>query len=58
MRSLQTIASLPAAAVSLNSHCKYLSRLLYVFKVRGDAKPAALAGRLDGPDIGQQRALI
>jgi hypothetical protein len=53
MRSQQTAASLPAVSVRLNAQWKYPSRHPYVLKMRGDAKPDALADRLEGLDIGQ-----
>jgi len=39
----------------LNPESKYPSRRAYVLKVRGDAKPDALAGRLENLVTGQQR---
>ena len=41
--------------MSLNSESKYPSRRAYVVKVRGDAKPGALAGRLENLVTGQSR---
>ena len=41
--------------MSLNTQCKYPSRCSYVLKVRSDAKPDALAGRLEDLVTGQQR---
>ena len=38
----------------LNPQSKYPSRRAYVVKVRGDAKPHALAGRLENLVTGQQ----
>lgn len=40
--------------MSLNSDCKYPSRRSYVLKVRSDAKPDALAGRLEHLVTGRQ----
>lgn len=39
----------------LNPESKYPSRRTYVVKVRSDAKPDALAGRLENLVTGQQR---
>ena len=39
----------------LNQQTKYPSRRTYVLKVRSDAKPDALAGRLENIVTGQQR---
>jgi hypothetical protein len=41
--------------MSLNAQSKYPSRRAYVVKVRGDAMPDALAGRLENLVTGQQR---
>ena len=41
--------------MSLNSESKYPSRRAYVVKVRSDAKPGALAGRLENLVTGQSR---
>lgn len=41
--------------MALNPDSKYPSRRAYVLKVRGDAKPHALAGRLENLVTGQQR---
>jgi hypothetical protein len=41
--------------MSLNSESKYPSRRAYVVKVRNDAKPDALAGRLENLVTGTQR---
>jgi hypothetical protein len=38
----------------LNREPKYPSRRAYVLKVRGDAKPAAIAGRLENLVTGRQ----
>jgi hypothetical protein len=38
----------------LSSESKYPSRRAYVLKVRGDAKPDALAGRLENLVTGRQ----
>ena len=40
--------------MALNSESKYPSRRAYVVKVRGDAKPGSLAGRLENLVTGQQ----
>jgi len=40
--------------VTLNTLSKYPSRRTYVLKVRGDALPDALAGRLENLVTGQQ----
>ena len=42
-------------AMPLNQQTKYPSRRAYVLKVRSDAKPDALAGRLENIVTGQQR---
>lgn len=41
--------------MTLNSKTKYPSRRAYVLKVRSDAKPDALSGRLENLVTGQQR---
>jgi hypothetical protein len=41
--------------MSLNSTSKYPNRRAYVLKLRSDAKPGALAGRLENLVTGQQR---
>jgi hypothetical protein len=41
--------------MSLNSKSKYPSRRAYVVKVRSDAHPDALAGRLENLVTGQSR---
>lgn len=41
--------------MTLNSEPKYPSRRAYVVKVRWDAKPGALAGRLENLVTGRQR---
>ena len=41
--------------MSLNSEAKYPSRRTYVLKVRSDATPEALAGRLENVVTGRQR---
>jgi hypothetical protein len=41
--------------MSLNPESKYPSRRAYVLKVRGDARPDALAGRLENLVTGRQR---
>jgi hypothetical protein len=40
--------------VTLNAHSKYPNRRTYVLKVRGDALPDALAGRLENLVTGRQ----
>ena len=40
--------------MSLNSHSKYPSERAYVLKLRSDAKPNALAGRLEHLVSGRQ----
>lgn len=41
--------------MSLNSTSKYPNRRAYVLKLRSDAKPGALAGRLENLVTGRQR---
>jgi hypothetical protein len=41
--------------MTLNPESKYPSRRAYVVKMRGDAKPDALAGRLENLVTGRQR---
>lgn len=41
--------------MTLNANAKYPSRRTYVLKVRSDAKPDALAGRLENLVTGQQQ---
>ena len=41
--------------MTLNTEAKYPSRRAYVIKVRSDAKPGALAGRLENVVTGRQR---
>ena len=41
--------------MTLNPESKYPSRRTYVLKVRGDAKPDALVGRLENMVTGRQR---
>jgi hypothetical protein len=41
--------------MSLNPESKYPSRRAYVIKVRSDARPGALAGRLENLVTGQSR---
>ncbi|HOW49235.1 MAG TPA: hypothetical protein PLB26_16455 [Rubrivivax sp.] len=41
--------------MTLNCEPKYPNRRAYVLKLRGDAKPDALAGRLENLVTGQQR---
>ena len=42
-------------AMALNPESKYPSRRAYVVKVRSDARPGALAGRLENLVTGQQK---
>jgi hypothetical protein len=41
--------------MTLKSETKYPSRRAYVLKMRGDAKPGELAGRLENLATGQSR---
>jgi hypothetical protein len=41
--------------MTLNPESKYPNRRAYVLKVRSDAKPGALAGRLENLVTGEQR---
>ena len=41
--------------MTLKPECRYPSRRTYVLKVRGDAKPDALAGRLENLVTGRQQ---
>ena len=41
--------------MTFNTDSKYPTRRAYVVKVRGDAKPDALAGRLENLVTGRQR---
>lgn len=41
--------------MTLKTEATYPSRRAYVLKVRGDAKPGALAGRLENLVTGEQR---
>ena len=41
--------------MTLNSESKYPNRRAYVLKVRGDANPDALAGKIENLVTGQQR---
>jgi len=41
--------------MTLNTEAKYPSRRAYVLKVRSDAKPGALVGRLENVVTGRQR---
>ena len=41
--------------MTLNPESKYPNRRTYVLKMRSDAKPGALAGRLENLVTGQQR---
>jgi hypothetical protein len=41
--------------MTLNSTSKYPNRRAYVLKLRSDAKPGALAGRLENLVTGRQR---
>jgi len=47
--------SLPATEMTFNTASKYPTRRAYVVKVRGDARPDALAGRLENLLTGRQR---
>ena len=47
--------SLPTAEMTFNTDSKYPTRRAYVVKVRGDARPDALAGRLENLVTGRQR---
>ena len=46
--------SLPAAKMTFNTDSKYPTRRAYVVKVRGDATPDSLAGRLENLVTGRQ----
>ena len=46
--------SLPTAEMPFNTDSKYPTRRAYVVKVRGNAKPDALAGRLENLVTGRQ----
>ena len=46
--------SLPTAEMPFNTDSKYPTRRAYVVKVRGDANPDALAGRLENLVTGRQ----
>jgi hypothetical protein len=46
--------SRPTTEMAFNTDSKYPTRRAYVVKVRGDAKPHALAGRLENLVTGQQ----
>ena len=41
--------------MTLNTEAKYPNRRAYVLKVRGDAKPGTLVGRLENLVTGRQR---
>ncbi|MGF6457017.1 hypothetical protein ABIA55_002481 [Pseudomonas frederiksbergensis] len=45
----------PWSAMSLNPESKYPNRRSYVLKLRSDATPGALAGRLENLVTGRQR---
>ena len=47
--------SLPAAEMTFKTDSNYPTRRAYVVKVRGDANPGALAGRLENLVTGRQR---
>lgn len=49
------LVSLQTPVMTLNPESKYPSRRAYVVKVRGDAKPDALAGRLENLVTGRSR---
>jgi hypothetical protein len=53
--TLTPISSTQHAAMKLNTESKYPNRRAYVLKLRGDATPGALAGRLENMVTGQQR---
>ena len=53
--SSSTSPSLPTAEMPFNTESKYPTRRAYVVKVRGDAKPDALTGRLENLVTGRQR---
>jgi hypothetical protein len=42
----------------LNPEAKYPNRRAYVLKLRGDAKPDALAGRIENLVTGHQREFV
>lgn len=44
--------------MALNGESKYPSRRAYVVKVRGDAKPGSLAGRLENLVTGRQHEFV
>jgi hypothetical protein len=46
--------SLPTSEMPFNTDSKYPTRRAYVVKVRGDANPDALAGRLENLVTGRQ----
>jgi hypothetical protein len=54
LTSISTSPSLPTAEMAFNTNSKYPTRRAYVVKVRGDAKPDALAGRLENLVTGRQ----
>ena len=51
----RTHVSPTTPAMTLNPESKYPTRRAYVVKVRADAKPDALSGRLENLVTGQQR---
>jgi hypothetical protein len=51
----QARVSSPTPAMTLNPESKYPTRRAYVVKVRADAKPDALSGRLENLVTGNQR---
>ena len=53
--SAANLLSMPA--MMLNQQTKYPSRRTYVLKVRSDAKPDALAGRLENIVTGRQAGI-
>lgn len=44
--------------MTLNPESKYPNRRAYVLKMRSDAKPGALAGRLENLVTGEQREFV
>lgn len=44
--------------MALNPETKFPSRRTYVLKVRGDARPGAIAGRLENVVTGRQRDFV
>jgi hypothetical protein len=50
-----SLSFLTDSPMTLNPESKYPNRRAYVLKVRGDAKPDALAGKIENLVTGQQR---